>query len=129
MYSPRVCIYHSDTDISYIGQPLLTLCDQVRDDTLPGLGVLLEDKSGRTVVKYVGKEMALKEKERKTKELVEQQKLKEAHKQKLEEAKVHSYSGTSNKGSSEKRTASLERTLWEEDSLSREDPLGRGQPL
>uniref|UniRef100_A0A3Q2CZG0 Cysteine--tRNA ligase, cytoplasmic n=1 Tax=Cyprinodon variegatus TaxID=28743 RepID=A0A3Q2CZG0_CYPVA len=47
---------------------LLQLCDVVRDDTLPELGVRLEDHEGQpTVVKLVDKETLLKEKEDKKK--------------------------------------------------------------
>ncbi|XP_008308918.1 cysteine--tRNA ligase, cytoplasmic [Cynoglossus semilaevis] len=47
---------------------LLQLCDVVRDDTLPELGVRLEDHEGLpTVVKLVDKETLLKEKEEKKK--------------------------------------------------------------
>ena len=46
-----------------IATSLLQLCDGLRDDQLPELGVLLEDREGHTVVKYVGREVALKEKE------------------------------------------------------------------
>ena len=42
---------------------LLKLCDTVRDVELPELGVILEDKEGHTVVKVVGKEAALRERE------------------------------------------------------------------
>lgn len=43
---------------------LLAECDQLRDKTLPELGVRMEDKEGTTVVKLVGREAALREKER-----------------------------------------------------------------
>uniref|UniRef100_A0AAQ5ZZU2 Cysteine--tRNA ligase, cytoplasmic n=1 Tax=Amphiprion ocellaris TaxID=80972 RepID=A0AAQ5ZZU2_AMPOC len=47
---------------------LLQLCDDVRDETLPELGVRLEDHEGLpTVVKLVDKETLLKEKEEKKK--------------------------------------------------------------
>ncbi|KAI3377087.1 hypothetical protein L3Q82_000056 [Scortum barcoo] len=47
---------------------LLQLCDVVRDDTLPELGVRLEDHEGLpTVVKLVDKETLLKEREEKKK--------------------------------------------------------------
>jgi len=43
---------------------LLNLCDSLRDDELPKLGVRLEDKEGaRTVVKLVDPEQLMKEKE------------------------------------------------------------------
>lgn len=43
---------------------LLAECDQLRDKTLPELGVRMEDKEDTTVVKLVGREAALREKER-----------------------------------------------------------------
>ncbi|GBP43426.1 Cysteine--tRNA ligase, cytoplasmic [Eumeta japonica] len=44
---------------------VLRLCDELRDATLPELGVRLEDKADRTVVKLVSKEELMKEKEEK----------------------------------------------------------------
>uniref|UniRef100_A0AAQ6IJE2 Cysteine--tRNA ligase, cytoplasmic n=2 Tax=Anabas testudineus TaxID=64144 RepID=A0AAQ6IJE2_ANATE len=59
---------------------LLQLCDVVRDDTLPELGVRLEDHEGLpTVVKLVDKETLLKERE-------EKKKMEEEKKRKKEEA-------------------------------------------
>ncbi|KAM9317540.1 cysteine--tRNA ligase, cytoplasmic isoform 2-T2 [Pholidichthys leucotaenia] len=59
---------------------LLQLCDVVRDDTLPELGVRLEDHEGLpTVVKLVDKETLLKEKE-------EKKRMEEEKKRKKEEA-------------------------------------------
>ncbi|XP_017296145.1 cysteine--tRNA ligase, cytoplasmic isoform X2 [Kryptolebias marmoratus] len=59
---------------------LLRVCDIVRDDTLPELGVRLEDHEGLpTVVKLVDKETLLKEKE-------EKKKMEEEKKRKKEEA-------------------------------------------
>ncbi|XP_058484750.1 cysteine--tRNA ligase, cytoplasmic isoform X2 [Solea solea] len=59
---------------------LLQLCDAVRDDTLPELGVRLEDHEGLpTVVKLVDKETLLKERE-------EKKKMEEEKKRKKEEA-------------------------------------------
>uniref|UniRef100_A0A665TVS4 Cysteine--tRNA ligase, cytoplasmic n=1 Tax=Echeneis naucrates TaxID=173247 RepID=A0A665TVS4_ECHNA len=59
---------------------LLQLCDSVRDDTLPELGVRLEDHEGLpTVVKLVDKETLLKERE-------EKKALEEEKKKKKEEA-------------------------------------------
>ena len=43
--------------------PLLQACDVLRDEQLPERGVLLEDKEGHTVVKYVGRETALRERD------------------------------------------------------------------
>ena len=67
---------------------LLDKCDELRDDTLPALGVLLEDQDGRTVVKYVGREEALREKAEKERLLQEKRLLKEEQKRKQEEARV-----------------------------------------
>ncbi|KAG8001112.1 Cysteine--tRNA ligase, partial [Nibea albiflora] len=59
---------------------LLQLCDVVRDDTLPELGVRLEDHEGLpTVVKLVDKETLLKERE-------EKKQMEEEKKRKKEEA-------------------------------------------
>lgn len=44
---------------------ILKLCDKLRDDVLPDLGVLIEDLSDRTVVKLCDRESLLKEKEQK----------------------------------------------------------------
>lgn len=66
---------------------LLQLCDVVRDDTLPELGVRLEDHEGLpTVVKLVDRETLLKEREEKKK--IEEEKMKkkeEAAKKKQEQ--------------------------------------------
>ncbi|KAJ8406500.1 hypothetical protein AAFF_G00300740 [Aldrovandia affinis] len=57
---------------------VLQLCDEVRDDTLPELGVRLEDHEGLpTVVKLVDRETLLKEKEEKRKVEEEKRKKKE----------------------------------------------------
>ncbi|XP_053720307.1 cysteine--tRNA ligase, cytoplasmic isoform X1 [Synchiropus splendidus] len=59
---------------------LLRLCDVVRDETLPELGVRLEDHEGQpTVLKLVDKETLLKERE-------EKKKLEEEKRKKKEEA-------------------------------------------
>uniref|UniRef100_A0A8C1L999 Cysteine--tRNA ligase, cytoplasmic n=1 Tax=Cyprinus carpio TaxID=7962 RepID=A0A8C1L999_CYPCA len=51
---------------------LLRLCDELRDDTLPELGVRLEDRDGLpTSVKLVDKETLLKEREEKKKVIAE----------------------------------------------------------
>lgn len=71
-----------------VGKGLLSVCDELRDTRLPELGVLLEDKEGRTTVKYVGREEALKEKEKQIQALAEKQRLKEEQKIKQEELKV-----------------------------------------
>ncbi|XP_049865234.1 cysteine--tRNA ligase, cytoplasmic [Pectinophora gossypiella] len=69
---------------------ILALCDQLRDVVLPDLGVRLEDKPDRTVVKLVSKEELMKEREekkrieaeklKKKQELLEAQRLKEEQK-------------------------------------------------
>lgn len=69
---------------------VLQLCDHLRDNVLPELGVRLEDKPDRTVVKLVSKEELAREKEekrrieaekqRKKQELLEAQKAKEEQK-------------------------------------------------
>ena len=69
---------------------MLALCDNLRDERLPGLGVLMEDQGGRRVLKYVGKEFALKEKEKKALALAEKQRNKDEQKKKEEELKVRS---------------------------------------
>ena len=48
---------------THVATALLQLCDKLRDDHLPDLGVILEDKEEHTVVKYVGKEAGRREKE------------------------------------------------------------------
>lgn len=45
--------------------PILKLCDELRDNVLPNLGVLIEDLTDRTVVKLCDRETLLKEKEQK----------------------------------------------------------------
>lgn len=69
---------------------VLALCDRLRDHDMPELGVRLEDKPDRTVVKLVSKEEILKEREekqrleaekqRKKQELLEAQRAKEEQK-------------------------------------------------
>ncbi|XP_075972800.1 cysteine--tRNA ligase, cytoplasmic [Anticarsia gemmatalis] len=69
---------------------VLALCDRLRDTDLPDLGVRLEDKPDRTVVKLVSKEEIMKEREekqrleaekqRKKQELLEAQRAKEEQK-------------------------------------------------
>ncbi|XP_068438089.1 cysteine--tRNA ligase, cytoplasmic isoform X2 [Clinocottus analis] len=69
---------------------LLQLCDVVRDDTLPELGVRLEDHEGLpTVVKLVDKETLLKEKEEKKQmEADKKRKKEEAARKKQEQEAV-----------------------------------------
>ncbi|XP_074660853.1 cysteine--tRNA ligase, cytoplasmic-like isoform X2 [Tubulanus polymorphus] len=67
---------------------ILKLCDTVRDETLPDLGVRLEDIEGRTVIKLVDKETLMKEKEERLR-LEEQKRIeKEKKKQEAEKAKA-----------------------------------------
>ncbi|KAJ8724948.1 hypothetical protein PYW07_015906 [Mythimna separata] len=56
---------------------VLALCDQLRDHDLPELGVRLEDKPDRTVVKLVSKEEIMKEREEKARLEAEKQKKKQ----------------------------------------------------
>lgn len=72
----------------FADQKLLVLCDELRDQKLPDLGVLLEDKDGRTVVKYVGKELAMREREKQAQDLAEKQRIKGEQKRKQEDSKV-----------------------------------------
>ncbi|XP_008295614.1 cysteine--tRNA ligase, cytoplasmic isoform X1 [Stegastes partitus] len=68
---------------------LLQLCDVIRDDTLPELGVRLEDHEGLpTVVKLVDRETLLKEKEEKHKMEEEKKKKKEEAAKKKQEQEM-----------------------------------------
>ncbi|XP_061706093.1 cysteine--tRNA ligase, cytoplasmic [Cydia pomonella] len=71
---------------------VLALCDQLRDVDLPELGVRLEDKPDRTVVKLVSKEELMREKEEKKRieaeKLKKKQELAEAQRLKDEQRKV-----------------------------------------
>ncbi|XP_051919857.1 cysteine--tRNA ligase, cytoplasmic isoform X2 [Hippocampus zosterae] len=68
---------------------LLQLCDDVRDVTLPELGVRLEDHEGlASVVKLVDKEILLKEREEKVKLEEEKQRKKEEAARKKEELEM-----------------------------------------
>ncbi|KAJ8249094.1 hypothetical protein GJAV_G00231110 [Gymnothorax javanicus] len=65
---------------------VLQLCDALRDDILPDLGVRLEDHEGLpTVVKLVNRETLLKEREEKKKMELEKQKKKEEAARKRDE--------------------------------------------
>ncbi|XP_037302577.1 cysteine--tRNA ligase, cytoplasmic-like [Manduca sexta] len=71
---------------------VLALCDALRDRVLPDLGVRLEDKADRTVVKLVSKEELAKEREEKKRLEAEKQKKKqellEAQRAKEEQKKI-----------------------------------------
>uniref|UniRef100_A0A671QA03 Cysteine--tRNA ligase, cytoplasmic n=1 Tax=Sinocyclocheilus anshuiensis TaxID=1608454 RepID=A0A671QA03_9TELE len=68
---------------------LLRLCDELRDDTLPELGVRLEDRDGLpTSVKLVDKETLLKEREEKKKMEDEKKKKKEEAARKKQEQEM-----------------------------------------
>nr|XP_057933616.1 cysteine--tRNA ligase, cytoplasmic isoform X2 [Doryrhamphus excisus] len=68
---------------------LLQLCDVVRNDTLPELGVRLEDHEGLpTVVKLVDKETLMKERDEKKKQEEEKQRKKEEAARKKEEQEM-----------------------------------------
>lgn len=52
----------------YTVTSVLKICDSLRDDVLPNLGVRLEDKDGQPpVIKLVDRETLLKEREEKLK--------------------------------------------------------------
>lgn len=57
-------------------QDILTACDRLRDEVLPSLGVVFEDKDDKTVVKLVDRDTLMKELEskRKAEELKQQEK-------------------------------------------------------
>ncbi|XP_032511957.2 cysteine--tRNA ligase, cytoplasmic [Danaus plexippus] len=55
---------------------VLTLCDRLRDELLPELGVRLEDKPDRTVVKLVNKDELIREREEKKRQEEERQRKK-----------------------------------------------------
>ncbi|CAK1578254.1 unnamed protein product [Parnassius mnemosyne] len=71
---------------------VLALCDELRDRVLPELGVRLEDRADRTVVKLVSKEELMKEREEKKRAEAEKQKKKqellEAQRAKEEQKKI-----------------------------------------
>ncbi|XP_045763449.1 cysteine--tRNA ligase, cytoplasmic [Maniola jurtina] len=71
---------------------VLALCDVLRDKVLPELGVRLEDKPDRTVVKLVSKEELMKEREEKKRQEAEKlrkkQELLEAQRAKEEQKKI-----------------------------------------
>ncbi|XP_041972684.1 cysteine--tRNA ligase, cytoplasmic [Aricia agestis] len=71
---------------------VLALCDELRDSVLPELGVRLEDKPDRTVVKLVSKEELMKEREEKKRQeaekLKKKQELLEAQRAKEEQKKI-----------------------------------------
>ncbi|KAL5497322.1 hypothetical protein EMCRGX_G013781 [Ephydatia muelleri] len=66
---------------------LLNECDVLRDEKLIELGVRMEDKDGLTVLKLVGKEELLKEREQAKQMELERQRLKDEQKLKAEEKK------------------------------------------
>lgn len=65
-------------------EDILILCDKLRNDVLPNIGVRLEDVEGKpAAIKFVGREAILREKEAKAK--IEAQKLAEKEKKKKEQ--------------------------------------------
>ena len=54
---------HNPSHYISTDKPLLGVCDNLRNETLVDLGVRLEDKDGTSIVKHVGKEAILREKE------------------------------------------------------------------
>lgn len=67
---------------------LLEMCDDIRDEVLPKLGVRLEDLPGQTSIKFVDSETLLKEKEMKLKMEEEKRRIKELKKQQQEAAEA-----------------------------------------
>lgn len=68
---------------------ILQACDRLRDDSLPELGVKLEDVEGdHAVIKFVDKETLLKEKQQQLEEQEKKRKQKEEAKKKLEAEKA-----------------------------------------
>ncbi|KRZ29945.1 Cysteine--tRNA ligase, cytoplasmic [Trichinella pseudospiralis] len=65
-------------------QALLKECDRLRDEILPNMGVLLEDRKGHTVVKLVDPETLAREREQKVK--LEKERLAEKEKQNAQSA-------------------------------------------
>lgn len=65
---------------------VLQECDRLRDEDLAELGVRLEDRDGEVVLKLVGREALLKEREEKARQ--EQQKRLEKERRRLEQLKV-----------------------------------------
>lgn len=66
---------------------ILKLCDELRDDVLPNVGVRLEDREGEaSAVKLVDKDTLLREKEQKIQ--AEANKLAEKERKKMEQAKA-----------------------------------------
>ncbi|KAK0413609.1 hypothetical protein QR680_006902 [Steinernema hermaphroditum] len=77
-------------DFSELQKALIQICDNVRDEELPKLGVRLEDKDGETCIKLVDPKELLREKEQKKQaeaaKLAEKQKL-ERQRQEAQKAK------------------------------------------
>lgn len=68
---------------------ILQACDRLRDDSLPELGVKLEDVEGdHAVIKFVDKETLLKEKQQQLEEQEKKRKQKEEAKKKLQAEKA-----------------------------------------
>ena len=49
----------------FLETEILQQCDNLRDNILPDLGVLMEDQSGRTVIKLCDREQLMEEKKQK----------------------------------------------------------------
>ncbi|XP_050546636.1 cysteine--tRNA ligase, cytoplasmic [Daktulosphaira vitifoliae] len=68
---------------------ILILCDKLRDEILPEVGIRLEDAEGKpTAVKFVGRETLLREREAKAKAEADKLAEKEKKKKEFEEAKA-----------------------------------------
>jgi cysteinyl-tRNA synthetase len=73
---------------------VLRFCDEVRDETLPTLGIRLEDKAQGTLWKYEDKDVLLKEKEAKAADAVKKQeeKLKKQEEDAIKKAQLEEQS-------------------------------------
>nr|KAG5702360.1 hypothetical protein BaRGS_002142 [Batillaria attramentaria] len=70
-------------------QPILALCDDVRDSVLPNVGVRLEDIEGQpSVIKLVDRDTLMKEREERMRQEEQKRKQKEAKKKEQETAKA-----------------------------------------
>ncbi|KAK0413608.1 hypothetical protein QR680_006902 [Steinernema hermaphroditum] len=89
---PKLQLYNSLSRSKEVFKPLNPdqICDNVRDEELPKLGVRLEDKDGETCIKLVDPKELLREKEQKKQaeaaKLAEKQKL-ERQRQEAQKAK------------------------------------------
>lgn len=72
-----------------IPKDILIMCDKLRDEILPEIGVRLEDVDGKpTAIKFVGREAILREKKAKAKAEADKLAEKERKKRELEQARA-----------------------------------------